>query len=102
LFVQSGHVVLAQRKTKDSHCYDPIFVFFRNLCKKQLLSESSYRLFDSKSEYEHAFELEKDGHVYFLKWDSSSEGSYSIDEDGSLVTYTPSELIEHFEKIISS
>lgn len=100
IFSQKGHVILAQLKTDSSHCYDPIFVFFEKLCQEKDVSK--YKLYDSKDEYEHAFEFENKEHKYLVRWDESENGLYSVETDeADAKAYTPQEVIELVRNIIS-
>ena len=103
IYNQNGHVILAQRKTRDSHCFDPIFVYLRNICLNNKLDEKSYRLFDSKGEYENAFMLEKDSHRYLVEW-QGIDGCYSIkiDDVPESKDYSPEEMINYMEGLIMS
>ncbi len=101
IFNQNGHVILAQRKTKDSHCFDPVLVYLRNMCRNQKMDEKDYRLYDSKGELEHAFQLEKNGHTYLVEW-AGKDGNYSIkvnQREERIVL--PHEMICFMEEIIS-
>ena len=44
IYSHNGHVIMAQRKTRDSHCFDPILVYLRNLCKKNRFDEKMFKL----------------------------------------------------------
>lgn len=103
IYFQNGHVIIAQRKTRDSHCFDPILIYLRNLCREKKILENKYHLYDSKSEYEHAFQLEKDNHLFLVEW-YGTEGYYSIiiDNTSESVSYSPEDMIAHMEKIINS
>lgn len=101
IYSQSGHVIIAQRKTRDSHCFDPILVYLRNACQKNKIKNDKFMLYDSKGEYEHAFYLEKDSHQYLVEW-YGTEGKYSIktDDNAEPLVCGQQEMIEHMEKII--
>lgn len=103
VYLQNGHVIIAQRKTRDSHCFDPILVYLRNLCREKKIPEKKYQLYDSKGEYEHAFQLEKDNHLLLVEW-YGTEGYYSIkiDNISESVSYSPEDMITHMEKIINN
>ena len=77
LFISSGHVVLAQRKTPDSHCIDPIFKYFAICCENRKCGVN-YEFYDSKGDYNHAFVFRNNaGEEYLVQW-SGSPGGYSI------------------------
>lgn len=102
IYDQNGHVILAQRQTRDSHCFDPILVYFRNLCRENSIDSSKYKLYDSKGEYEHAFKLDKDSHQYHVAW-QGAEGLYTIKlDDGNPNVYPTLEMIEYMENLITS
>ena len=75
LYSVDGHVVLAQRKTSESHCFDPLFLYFKYCCKKRQFDENTYKMHDSKGEYAHAFELSVDNTDYLVRWEGPD---YSI------------------------
>lgn len=100
IFEQRGHVIMAQYKTTNSHCFDPIFVYLWYLCKDKQVAENKFMLYDSKSEHGHAFELEAAGHKYFVEWDDV-DGQYRITKDGGEpVVYTPEGTVSFMEGII--
>lgn len=103
VYLQNGHVIIAQRKTRDSHCFDPNLIYLRNLCREKNIPDNKYKLYDSKSEYEHAFQLEKDNHLLLVEW-YGTEGYYSIkiDNFSESVSYSPEDMIAHMEKIINN
>ena len=86
IFISNGHPILAHRLTRDSHCFDPILLYLKSLCKKNNIDSSKYQFYDSKGTPDHTFELQKENHNYSVKWDVS-EGLYSlnIDEKGENV-----------------
>lgn len=102
IFSQNGHVIMAQRKTRDSHCFDPILVYLRNLCKEKKIPDNKYKLYDSKGEYKHAFQLEKDNHSFLIEW-CGTEGNYSVKIDNNTESvYSPDEIITFMDRIINN
>ena len=102
IYFQNGHVIIAQRKTRDSHCFDPILIYLRNLCREKKILDNKYHLYDSKDKPEHAFQLEKDNHLLLVEW-YGTEGCYSIKIDNtSESVYSPDEIIGFMEKIINN
>ena len=95
IYSQNGHAILAQRKTIDSHCFDPILIYLRNLCIAEGYDEKNYKLYDSKGEYEHAFLIEQEDHKYLVEW-NGTEGHYSIKKDDAPESqdYTPEDMID--------
>lgn len=101
IFISNGHPILAQRLTRDSHCFDPILLYFQILCKDNNIDNSKYKFYDSKGDYEHAFELQKKGRKYHIEW-AGTEGLYSLKEDEEFEkTLSPFEVITYMENIIS-
>ena len=101
VFMQNGHPILAQRVTRDSHCFDPILLYFRIIWKESNMDSSKYKLYDSKGDYEHAFEFEKNAHKYLVEWEGS-EGAYSVTIDElNKNSFTPSELISYVEDVVN-
>lgn len=93
---------MAQRKTRDSHCFDPILIYLRNLCICNKLDEKNYKLHDSKGEYEHAFQLKGTEHNYLIEW-YGSEGLYSIKIDEHDTTeYTSKDMLIFMENVINN
>lgn len=102
IYCHNGHAIMAQRKTRDSHCFDPILVYLRNLCRDNKYDEKKFKLHDSKGEYEHAFQLEEDDHKYLIEW-YGTDGHYSIKIDDQEPTdYSPEDVIHFMEGIIKS
>lgn len=103
IYCHNGHVIMAQRKTRDSHCFDPILVYLRNLCRKNKIGEKKFKLHDSKGEYEHAFQLENDGHNYLIEWYGTDE-NYSIKKDDIIIqaSCVPKEMLEFMEDVIDN
>lgn len=108
VFSQNGHTVLAQRKTRDSHCFDPIFLYFDYLCREKKIDSKEFRFFDSKGEREHAFEITRDGKRYLAEWapvgDDFPECAYHLSIDGvpEKAPFSPSELVRRMESVIRS
>ncbi|MCI7270647.1 MAG: DUF262 domain-containing protein [Prevotella sp.] len=95
IFSSYGHVVLPQRKTLDSHCYDPIFLYLKKLCEDNNLNQDVYEFYDSKSEYGHAFRLTVDNEEYLAEW-SKTDGSYTINRE----EHSTEDLLEFFAQKI--
>lgn len=99
LFSVDGHVILAQRRTLDSHCFDPLFLYFNRCCQQQRLDESMYKMHDSKGEYAHAFELYAHDAKYLVRW---ADAGYSVTINGQEPRiYNADETLEIVEKIIN-
>lgn len=96
VFEQRRHVILAQYKTMNSHCFDPILVYLWHLCE----GKKKCTLYDSKSEHGHAFELEAAGHEYFVEW-ADADGLYRITTDGGVpAIYSPEDTVSFMEGVI--
>lgn len=101
IYYHNGHVIMAQRKTRDSHCFDPILVYLRNLCRKNMLDEKIFKLHDSKGEYEHAFQLEDAKHNYLVEW-RGTDGDYTIKiDEQEPIGYSPNNMLSFMEKVIT-
>ena len=59
-----------------------IFVTFAEIKK---IDDNKYKLYDSKGEYEHAFQLEKNNKKYLVEW-HETDGHYSIKIDDNEAT----------------
>lgn len=101
IYSHKGHPILAQRKTMDSHCFDPLFAYLYNLCISRKYPNTEFMLYDSKGEYEHAFCLNKGSHNYLVEW-VGSEGQYSISVDDNVPTeHTPEQMLDIMEALIT-
>lgn len=80
-----GHVVIAQRKTPDSHCIDPILYYIRI----KFPTDNKEDFGDSKSAIQHFVKFENDGHLYMVKWD----GRYLLTDNGEERTLSEDELV---------
>jgi len=101
IYCHNGHAIMAQRKTRDSHCFDPILVYLRNLCRLNKYDEKKFKLHDSKGEYEHAFQLEEDDHKYLIEW-YGTDGHYSIKtDDQEPIGYSSEDVVYFIENVIN-
>lgn len=99
LFKDKGHVILAQHKTTDSHCIDPILKYIHTVALRQA-PQSNIIFYDSKGDYPHSIIYTKEDENFHLKW-SSVDGMYELTmPDRSSNTYTAAESIEAFTSII--
>lgn len=99
LFIDKKHVILAQYKTMDSHCIDPVlrylYKFADNLDLKNQMTFD-----DSKGDAPHSISYATDGGSYQLKW-SNTDGMYELTSpDGSAQTYCAQDAIDTFIKIL--
>ena len=81
-----GHVVIAQRKTPDSHCVDPILYYIRI----KFLTDNKEDFGDSKSALQHFVKFENNGQYYMVNWD----GSYFLTDNGEIKKLSENELVE--------
>lgn len=107
IFLSHGHVVLAQRKTLDSHLYDPVFLYLRDLCRlKHMKEKQEFDFYDSKSDYKngHAFYVRKDDKKYVAEWSDSDDGLYSlsIDNEKQDSDLTSRELFDKITAVINN
>lgn len=86
LGIDKGHVILYELKTIESHCYDPILLYFNCLIKEMFKSESTdnsmlpgieCHYFDSKGDYHHAIQLVVGEKECILKW-GTNDGEYVL------------------------
>ena len=82
----ANHVVIAQRKTLDSHCIDPILYYIRI----KFPTDNKEDFGDSKSALQHFVKFENKGHYYMVNWD----GSYSLTDNGEVKMLPENELVE--------
>lgn len=82
----ADHVVIAQRKTLDSHCIDPILYYIRI----KFPTDNKEDFGDSKSALQHFVKFENKGHYYMVNWD----GSYSLADNGEVKVLSENELVE--------
>ena len=100
IFISNGHPILAQRITRDSHCFDPILLYFKNLCKENGIDSSNYQFYDSKGMPAHSFELLNEYHKYLIEWEETG-GLYSLKIDEiDKETYSAADIVSYMAKII--
>lgn len=105
LFLQKGHVIMAQYKTLDSHCFDPILVYMRRICIENKIDDKNYTLYDSKADLAHAFRYVDNSHEYLVQWDGE-EGNYSIKTDDNAEniehSISPEDTVRRMKSVIES
>lgn len=101
-FENRGHLILAQRRTEYSHCFDPILYYFYKRCEDVMLDPATYELYDSKAQPAHSFRLEQNGKSYMIGW-SAEEGNYSLSENEIMIheSITPEEIVEKFNTLLN-
>lgn len=100
LYEVNGHVIFAQRKTPDSHCFDPVLLYLREVCKANGMKEQTYKLHDSKSDYFHAFELTYTNQKFLIHWSADGKYSLQINDDIKEYKLSDNEVITYMEAII--
>ena len=109
IFTDKGHVIFAQQKTTDSHCFDPLFLYINEIIKDKFYNTISKEwthgivcnLYDSKSLGSHAVELEYENHFCTVKW-GEIDSEYIISNDGHIESTTNIDyFISKMESIIS-
>ena len=89
---EGGHVVIAQRKTPDSHCIDPILYYIRI----KFPTDNKEDFGDSKSAMQHFVKFEIDGHTYMVNWN----GGYSLTDNREVKMLSENELVEFVFSIL--
>lgn len=103
LYKENGHVIIPHLKTRDSHCFDPLFVYFRNVCKARHLDDTAYKLYDSKGDYKHGFELNTGDQKYLIRWsEQPNRYTLQIDNPKCVEEYDPAEIVDYFDEVISA
>lgn len=100
LYESKGHVILAQRITEDSHCFDPIFLYFMACCEQR--NHKGFKFHDSKGEYAHAFEYKNVEHTYLIQWEGFT-GNYSLKiDENSPESYSAQGILDIMEQVFNS
>ena len=84
-----NHVVIAQRKTLDSHCIDPILYYIRI----KFPTDNKDDFGDSKSAIQHFVKFEYDGHQYLVKW-MTEKACYLLTDNGEERNLSEDELVD--------
>lgn len=99
LFEDRGHVVLAQLKTRDSHCIDPILKYLQNLAINKG-KEDQVNLDDSKGTPPHRISYNTGVDVYTLTW-GKQNGMYRLyDPQGNSKELDASDAVEQFSELL--
>ena len=93
LFEHNGHYVLAEKKTRSSHCYDVAFEYLYYKVKEKIDSGEKYSdllFYDSVGiTYQHALSFIMDGNRLLLK--EQPNGAYSFSMNDSPDVFFPNE-----------
>ena len=102
IFEDKGHPILAQLKTKESHCFDPVFVYLRNKCIDKNIDETKYKMYDSKGDcnYGHGFQIEINNVIHFVQWNSN--GGYKLSVNNQNNELTADETVDYFNGLIDN
>lgn len=103
IFEDKGHVILAQQKTTDSHCFDPVLLYINHLANDVFYSEeknagrevTAVIFHDSKSAGSHGLFLSIPGHTCEVSW-GEMDGEYVIAMDGR------SERVNDIDTLVSA
>lgn len=100
LYEEKGHVILAQLKTKDSHCIDPILKYLQILGAKHQITDKII-LDDSKSTPPHRITFNSDKGSYTLQW-GEQNGMYKlIESEGLSQELSAYDAVVQFTKLIN-
>lgn len=102
IFEDKGHPILAQLKTKESHCFDPVFVYLRNKCIDKNIDETKYKMYDSKGDcnYGHGFQIELNNVIHFVQWNSN--GGYKLSVNNQNNELTADGTVDYFNGLIDN
>ena len=102
IFVERGHVILAQRKTSDSHCFDPVFLYLNYKCDDANTSDIAYEQYDSKATPAYGFYLKKSNDEYLIEW-AGTVGNYVIKHNAEIDgnDCSAKDVIEYIENILT-
>lgn len=89
-YEDKGHIIFAQQKTTDSHCFDPMLIYIKSLAadvfydtdEKRWMKDATVELQDSKSLGSHGLVISIPNHNCEIRWGDGT-GEYAITEDGT-------------------
>lgn len=108
-FEDKGHVIFAQQKTTDSHCFDPMLIYikllvddvFYNKEEDKWMKDVIVELQDSKSLNSHGLVISIPNHTCEIRW-GEGIGEYNIIEDGiTSVTSNIDTLVSTMQQTIT-
>lgn len=109
IFEDKGHVIFAEQKTQDSHCFDPMLLWIEACLKDEFYLEDSkawksdvnVEFKDSKSLGSHGLVFTILGKTCEIHW-GEKDGEYIINNDGNIVSLNGADdLGQQAQKIIS-
>ena len=83
IFEEKGHVLLDQKKTRDSHCFDPVLLCANELVKEKL-GKGSNQLNDSKSDEPQTIYVSVGNDRWKVSW-GEQDDEYILCKNGSEV-----------------
>lgn len=99
LFKDNGHVVLAQLKTMDSHCIDPVLKYLHIFAINNK-KEDQVNLDDSKGMPPHRISYNTCSDIYTLTW-GEQDGMYRLtDPTGDSQELNASEAVDRFSELL--
>lgn len=87
-YEDKGHIIFAQQKTTDSHCFDPMLIYIKSMAadvfynkeEKKWMKDVLVELHDSKSLGSHGLVINIPNHNCEIRW-GDGMGEYVITED---------------------
>ena len=103
IFEENGHIIFAQQKTTDSHCYDPMLIYIKSLAEDVFCLEEkgiwkegvTVDLYDSKSLGSHKLVITIPNNVCEIRW-GDKNGEYILTNN------TDSYIIHDVDTLVST
>lgn len=103
IFEENGHIIFAQQKTTDSHCYDPMLIYIKSLAEDVFCLEEkgiwkegvTVDLYDSKSLGSHKLVITIPNNVCEIRW-GDKNGEYILTNN------TDSYIIRDVDTLVST
>jgi len=104
VFRERGHVVLAQQKTTDSHCFDPVLLYLGELARRRFFDDRrrrwsdgvSVETFDSKSVGSYGLTLTVGDRTYAVRW-AQADSLYVLDDGSGAMLCDADSLVSRFK-----
>lgn len=109
IFEDKGHVIFAELKTTDSHCFDPLLKYlalrvedaFYDREEKTWMKDVTVEFHDSKSPFSHGLVIRIPKHQCEIRW-GEGDGDYAIEKDGTSTVIADIDLlVSTMEKTIA-